>query len=75
VEIETMLQVTDVTQTRVFQEALEQGRQEGRQEGRDEGVETIARRMIEKDRPVAEIVELTGLTAADVRKLKKRLPK
>ena len=36
-EIEKMLQVTDVRQTRVFQEALE----EGRQEGLEQGIETV----------------------------------
>ena len=35
-EMEKMLQVTDIRQTRVYQEALEEGRQEGRQEGLDE---------------------------------------
>ena len=32
-EIEQMLQVTDITQTRVYQEALEQGRKEGLEKG------------------------------------------
>jgi predicted transposase/invertase (TIGR01784 family) len=70
-EIEKMLQVTDVRQTRVFQEALE----EGRQEGREQGIETVARRLIELGRPVTEIARATGLTAAQVRKLAKKRKK
>jgi predicted transposase/invertase (TIGR01784 family) len=62
-EIENMLQVTDISQTRVFQEALQ------------EGIEKVARRMIEKGRPTAEIAELTGLTPAQVRKLIKQSQK
>jgi predicted transposase/invertase (TIGR01784 family) len=70
-EIEKMLQVTDVRQTRVFQEALE----EGRQEGREQGIETVARRMIELGRPLIEVAQATGLTAAQVRKLAKKRKK
>ncbi|HAX79380.1 MAG TPA: hypothetical protein DCY88_27030 [Cyanobacteria bacterium UBA11372] len=38
-EIEVMLGLNELRQTRVFQEALEEGRQEGREEGRQEGRE------------------------------------
>jgi predicted transposase/invertase (TIGR01784 family) len=84
-EIERMLQVTDVRQTRVFQEALQEGREEGRDEGREEGREEgrqegrgqaildVATRLLHLGRPIAEVVEATGLTAAKVRALKKRL--
>jgi predicted transposase/invertase (TIGR01784 family) len=65
-EIEKMLQVSDVRQTRVFQEAKE--------EGIKETVEKVALQMIKLDRPIAEVVEVTGLTAAQVRKLKKNQP-
>lgn len=67
-EIETMLKVSDFRQTRVFQEAL----QEGREEGREEGVEKVAQNLLKMGRPIAEIVQATGLTAAQIRKLKKR---
>ncbi len=78
-----MLQVTDVSQTRVFQEALEEGRKEGiekgiekgREKGREEGIETVARRLLTMGRPIAEIVEATGLTAAQIRKLSKKSKK
>jgi predicted transposase/invertase (TIGR01784 family) len=79
-EIEKMLKVSDVRQTRVFQEAKEEGLKEGKEEGREEGIEegleksVAALRLIVLNRPIAEIVEATGLTAAQVRKLKKNQP-
>jgi predicted transposase/invertase (TIGR01784 family) len=63
-----MLQVTDVRQTRVFQEALE----EGREEGREEGIEVVALRLLKMGRPIAEIAQATGLTPAQIRKLRKK---
>ena len=66
-----MLQVTNVSQTRVFQEALEQGRQEGI----EKGIETVARRLLKMGRPVAEIVQATDLTPAQIRKLSKKSQK
>ncbi len=38
-EIETMLGLSELKQTRVYQEAREEGRQEGIQEGRQEGIQ------------------------------------
>jgi predicted transposase/invertase (TIGR01784 family) len=66
-EIGKMLQVTDVRQTRVFQEGVE--------EGIEQGIETVAMRMIEAGRPVPEIVKMTGLTTAQVRSLVKKSKK
>jgi predicted transposase/invertase (TIGR01784 family) len=68
-EIERMLQVTDVRETRVFQESLE----EGFQTGCEQTAVGIATRLLRLGRPVAEVVEATGLSAAKVRALKKRL--
>ena len=56
-----MLQVTDVRQTRVFQE------------GREEGLVEVATRLLKKGRPIEEIVAITGLTTTQVRKLAKKL--
>ena len=66
-EIEKMLQVTDVSQTRVFQEANEEGRAEER--------ESVARRLLKMERPIAEIAQATGLTPAQIRKLSKKSKK
>jgi predicted transposase YdaD len=63
-EVEQMLQVTDLRQTRVYQDALE--------EGIEKGVEIVARRMLEAGRPAAEVAQFTGLSVARVRKLAKK---
>ncbi len=59
-EIEKMLQVSDVRQTRVYQEGVE------------EGIEKVAMNLLKKDHPIKEIAEVTGLTPAQIRKLKKK---
>jgi len=74
-EIEKMLQVTDVSQTRVFQEALQEGLEKGRQEGTEKTIETVALRLLKMGRPVAEIVQATDLTPAQIRKLSKKSQK
>lgn len=63
-EVEKMLQVESIRETRVFQEALEEGRQEG--------METIARRLLAKKYPLKEIADLTGLSAAQIKRLKQK---
>ena len=67
-EINKMLQVTDFRQTRIYQE----GHEEGLEEGMEKGVEAVARRMLAKSKPIAEIVEFTGISPAQVRKLAKK---
>jgi len=59
-DVEKMLQVTDFRQTRVYQEAREEER------------DSIALRMLEAGRPVAEISQMTGLSQVQVRKLAKK---
>ena len=63
-----MLQVTDITQTRVYQEALEQGRKEGVEKER----EAMALRLLQLGHPVAEIARVTELPIARIRKLSKK---
>ncbi len=62
-EIEKMLTVTDITQTRVYQE------------GREEALQEVARRLIKDGQPVQEIARITGLTAAQVKNLTTKSPK
>jgi len=69
-EIEKMLQVSDVRQTRVFQEALEEGLQKGREEER----EAIATALLGMGHPAEEIAKATGLAVSQIRKLKKKKP-
>jgi predicted transposase/invertase (TIGR01784 family) len=71
-EIETMLQVTDVRETRVFQEALEEGLAKGREEGREKATLELARRLLDLGHPLVEVAAATGLSVAKLRSLKKR---
>jgi predicted transposase/invertase (TIGR01784 family) len=56
------------------EEAVEKGLARGRAEGRAEGLEQglatgvqrVARRMLQRQRPIAEIMEDTGLSAAEI---------
>lgn len=70
-----MLQVTDVSQTRVFQEGVEEGRKEGREEGIEKGIESVALRLLKMGLPIAEIAQATDLTPAQIRKLSKKSQK
>jgi predicted transposase/invertase (TIGR01784 family) len=70
-ELEAMVQVTDVSQTRVFQEALE----EGMVKGREKGVASVALRLLKMGRPIAEIAQATDLTPAQIRKLSRKSQK
>jgi predicted transposase/invertase (TIGR01784 family) len=70
-EIAKMLQVTDVTQTRVYQEGVE----DGIEKGIEKGIETVALRLLKIGRPVAEIAQATGLTSAQIRKLSRKSKK
>jgi predicted transposase/invertase (TIGR01784 family) len=63
-EIEKMLQVNDFRETRVYQEALE--------EGAVKAIDVVARRMLAKGVSESEIAEFTGLSVADIRRLKKK---
>jgi predicted transposase/invertase (TIGR01784 family) len=63
-ESKAMAPVFDIRQTRIYQEALE--------EGVEQGVRNVAQRMLDLGKPIAEIVESTGLTEAQVRKLRKK---
>jgi predicted transposase/invertase (TIGR01784 family) len=51
------------------EEAMEEGREEGRAEGRAEGERAkaleIARQLIQKGMPVAEVAEITGIPVTD----------
>ncbi len=59
-----MLQVSNVRQTRVYQEALEEGMEKARTE--------MAMTLLEMDLANEMIIKATGLTSARFRKLKKR---
>ena len=56
------------------EKGIEKGRQEGRQKGREEGEKNksieIACKMLKRKRPIEEILEDTGLTEEELKKLK-----
>ena len=65
-----MLQIKDFRETKVYQEALQEGREEGLEKGLEQGRREIALRLLAKGHSVAEVAELTGLSAQRVRALK-----
>ena len=62
-ELEKMLQVDSFRETKVYQEAFE------------EGIETVARRLLEQKFPLKKIAELTGLSVGKIKRLRKKLEK
>jgi len=66
-EIEAMFSLSDLKQTRVYQEALEEGRTEGREEGRTEGREEgrTEGRILGKLESIPRLLEL-GLTVEQI---------
>ena len=71
-EIEAMLQVDDLRQTRVYQEAKEEGLKEGIEKGIEKGIEAERQRSIAKmaalKMPADAIADLLGLDVDLVRK-------
>lgn len=78
-ELEKMLQVESYRQTRVFQEGLEEGMEKGLEEGIEKGIEKgkeaaaeeFACRLLARKFAESEIAELTGLSPAQIKKLKR----
>jgi predicted transposase/invertase (TIGR01784 family) len=66
-ELEDMIQIKDFRETKVYQEALAEGREVEREE--------IAARLLAKGIPVSEVASLTDLPLARVRSLKKKQAK
>jgi predicted transposase/invertase (TIGR01784 family) len=61
-----MLQVESYRETRLFQEGVEEGLEKGEEKAKI----AIARRMMANQWPLEEIADTTGLTLAQVEKLK-----
>lgn len=74
-EIQAMLHVHDIRETRVYQEGVEEGRQEGEGKGKEEGIgigieKAIAiTKLAAKKVPAAEIATKVGVDIALVRKV------
>jgi predicted transposase/invertase (TIGR01784 family) len=63
-ELEKMLQVNDLRDTKIYQEALE--------EGEEKTKEAIAMRLLAKKFSLEEIAEVTGLSLAAIKRLRKK---
>ena len=71
-EIEKMLGLSEIKKTRVYQEALQEGRQEGLQEGRqEEGVNLILRQLARRVGSLPSEIEaqIRGLSLAEIEAL------
>ena len=74
-EIEAMLGLSELKQTRVYQEALEEGKQEGKQEGEAKGkAETtrlFALKLLRIGMSLQQIAEVTELSLQQIQALQK----
>ena len=56
-------------QKSILKTGIRQGREEGLQEGMKERSKAIAKKMLEKNKPIEEIMEFTELTKEEIEKL------
>jgi predicted transposase/invertase (TIGR01784 family) len=70
-EIQTMLQISDLRDTRVYQEAMEEGREEGREEGKRELAARAIRNLSDKRMLADEIAAVLGVDVAFVQEVLK----
>jgi predicted transposase/invertase (TIGR01784 family) len=70
-EIQTMLQISDLRDTRVYQEAMEEGREEGREEGKRELAARAIRNLSDKRMLADEIAAVLGVNVAFVQEVLK----
>jgi predicted transposase/invertase (TIGR01784 family) len=71
-EIEKMVHLADLRETRVFQEALEEGEEKGLEKGREEALVKVVIGMLNRGDSIAEIEEVTELTPIKIRAIKKK---
>ncbi|HZJ56725.1 MAG TPA: hypothetical protein VFD89_00605, partial [Clostridia bacterium] len=57
----------------ILQKREEIGRRAGRREGRQEGLERVARNLLKEGMEIALVIKTTGLSKAEVEKLKEVL--
>lgn len=67
-EIQTMLQVHDIRESRVYQEAREEGLKEGMEQGIEKGISMAIAKMASKKMSAAEIAAILELDVELVRK-------
>jgi len=67
-----MLNIKDLRETKVYQEALEEGLERGLEKGREREREDIAVRLLAEQFSPAKVAEVTGLPLHRVKALKKK---
>jgi predicted transposase/invertase (TIGR01784 family) len=68
-EIEAMFTLADLKETRVYQEAFEEGEQKGKLEGKVEKTLQIAKNMIDSGMLIDQVLKFTGLTIEEINQL------
>jgi predicted transposase/invertase (TIGR01784 family) len=68
-----MLGLSDLKQTKVYQEALAEGRQEGKQEGIAEATRKLALNLLRIGMSLEQIAEVTELSVAQVQDLQREI--
>ena len=66
-EIQTMLQIHDIRQSRVYQDALQEGVKKGREEGMEEGIRIAVLRMAEEQMTAEKIATILKMNVDLVR--------
>ncbi|MEA5577534.1 Rpn family recombination-promoting nuclease/putative transposase [Anabaena sp. UHCC 0451] len=72
-EIEAMLGLSELKQTRVYQEALAEGKQEGRQEGIAEATRKLSLNLLRIGMSLEQISEITELSLEQVQDLQREI--
>ncbi|MGB3419156.1 MAG: Rpn family recombination-promoting nuclease/putative transposase, partial [Dolichospermum sp.] len=72
-EIEAMLGLSELKQTRVYQEALEEGKAEGEAKGKAEATRKFALKLLRTGMNLQQIAEVTELSLQQVQALQKEI--
>lgn len=72
-EIEAMLGLSELKQTRVYQEALEEGKAEGEAKGKAEATRKFALKLLRTGMNLQQIAEVTELSLQQIQALQKEI--
>lgn len=72
-EIEAMLGLSELKQTRVYQEALEEGKAEGEAKGKAEATRKFALKLLRTGMNLQQIAEVTELSLEQIQALQKEI--
>ncbi|WP_308417984.1 RpnC/YadD family protein [Microcystis aeruginosa] len=71
-EIEAMFSLSDLRETKVYQEALEEGEEKGLQKGKEEKARQIALKMLSAGFSIPEIARFTDLSPDAIEELQRQ---